>query len=278
MKLIVNITVGKLTQQEITLPVGEGTQTIKWLAYAAAYRIVQDGIRHGGRQLTSKSRDRYTFPRNTQLMPKDVYTKDCPFLHPYDIINDHLTHGQSVNVALYESMELDEYGIPIFSPWAVIAFRHNERHKEKREHLIEEKKLEVETFRRERATQAMIAKMNIEKPKIKLMRQVMAAQLISDATIDATFGAEWGQIKTSGILDNIVPDQNQHLEIQQFFRKYFVELNDMYKFYSAVNSGGGTHTLEYVSRRDMCVLKILFLCSRVIPMYITHLLRVCTSD
>ena len=93
----------------------------------------------------------------------------------------------------------------------------------------------------------MIAKMNIEKPKIKLIRQVMAAQLISDATIDATFGVEWGLIKTSGILDNIVPDQQQQEEIHHFFRKYFVELNDMYKFYSAVNSGGGTHTLEYVS-------------------------------
>ena len=116
MKLIVNIKVGTLTQQEISLPVGKGTQTIKWLAYAAAHRIVQDGIRHGGRQLTSKRRDRYTFPRNTRLMPKDVYTDDCPFLHPYDIIKDHLTDGQSVNVDLYESIELDEYGIPVLSP------------------------------------------------------------------------------------------------------------------------------------------------------------------
>ena len=45
----------------------------------------------------------------------------------------------------------------------------------------------------------------------------------------------------------MVPDESQQEEIRNFFIKYFVELNDMYKFYSAVNSGGGTHTLEYVS-------------------------------
>ena len=54
-------------------------------------------------------------------------------------------------------------------------------------------------------------------------------------------------IRQSGILDNIVPDSAQQEEIKAFLVKYFVELNDLYKFYSAVNSGGGTtHTLEYI--------------------------------
>ena len=57
----------------------------------------------------------------------------------------------------------------------------------------------------------------------------------------------WSLTKNSGILENIVPDDGQGEDIRAFFFRYFVELNDMYKFYSAVNSGGGTHTLEYVS-------------------------------
>mmetsp|Transcript_9929 Transcript_9929/g.21489 ORF Transcript_9929/g.21489 Transcript_9929/m.21489 type:complete len:545 (+) Transcript_9929:163-1797(+) len=243
MKLAVTIKAGKVTQK-ITLPVGKGTQTIKWLASAVAYRFVHDGAR-GGRPLPN--RGRYTLPQRTQLLPKDVYTEECPFLHPHDVIKDHLSDGQTVVVDLYlDELPLDEYGIPVLSPWAFIAFCHDERHAEKRDKLIEEKKLEVETFKREKETQAMIAKMNIEKPKISLMQKVMAAQLLSDTTIAATFNEEWGLIKNSGILDNIVPDEKQQEEIRSFFLKYFVELNDMYKFYSAVNSGGGTHTLEYI--------------------------------
>ena len=67
MKLLVTINAGKVTQN-ITLPVGKGTQTFKWLGGAAAYRFVHDGVRHGGRHLSK--RDRHTLPLKTQLFPK----------------------------------------------------------------------------------------------------------------------------------------------------------------------------------------------------------------
>ena len=79
-----------------------------------------------------------------------------------------------------------------------------------------------------------------------MMQQVMSAQLQSNSDIVATLNEEWILIKNSGILDNIVPDEKQQDEIRAFLTTYFVELNDLYKFYSAVNSGGGTHTLEYI--------------------------------
>ena len=239
MKLCVTIDAGEVTR-EVTLPVGDGSQTIKWLAYAAAYKVVHSTNRHVPRK------DISSLPLKTQLLPKNVKTDDCPFLHPYDIINDCLVDGQRVIVDLYTSLDLDEYGAPILSPWAFIAFRHDERHEEERNHLIEEKKLEVETYQREKANEARIAKIKIEKPKIEMMRQVMAAQLQSNSDIAATLNEEWVLIKNSGILDNIVPDEKQQDEIRSFLTKYFVELNDLYKFYSAVNSGGGTHTLEYI--------------------------------
>mmetsp|Transcript_29279 Transcript_29279/g.70663 ORF Transcript_29279/g.70663 Transcript_29279/m.70663 type:complete len:544 (-) Transcript_29279:133-1764(-) len=239
MKLLVTINTGKVTRA-ITLPVGNGGQTFKWLAFAAAYRIVHDVNRY------LPKKDPSALPVRTQLLPKNVYTEDCPFLHPYDVIKDHLSEGEQVIVDLYGSLELDEYGAPKLSPWAIIAFRHDGQHEEKRNSLIEEKKLEVETFRREKTNEAMIAKMEIEKPKISLMTVVMESQLISDDAIAATFNEEWALIKNSGILENIVPDDKQQDQIRGFLLKYFVELNDLYKFYSAVNSGGGTHTLEYI--------------------------------
>ena len=88
---------------------------------------MNDGARQG-RHLPFKS-DRYVLPARTQLLPKDVYTADCPFLHPDAVVNEHVTDGQTVNVDLYSSVELDAYGIPILSKWAVIAFYHDERHR-----------------------------------------------------------------------------------------------------------------------------------------------------
>ncbi|KAL7542507.1 hypothetical protein ACHAWF_007191 [Thalassiosira exigua] len=242
MKLIVKIKRGK-EETQITLPVGNGAQTVKWLAGAAAYRLVNDTVHHG--TMTRPGRER-RLGRRTQLLPKDVYTDDTPFLHPYDVVRDRLADGDTVCVDLYDTLELDEYGAPVLSAWARIAYRLQDRHREERERLAEEKRVEVETFKTEREAAALVARMNVERPKIERMRQVMASQLLSDDMIAATLSQDWSLIKNSGILENIVPDEGQQEEIRAFFFRYFVELSDMYKFYSAVNSGGGTHTLEYI--------------------------------
>jgi hypothetical protein len=130
MKLNVLIKAGKISQ-DITVPVGDGSQTFKWLALVAAHRLVTDGARNG-RHLPRRS-DRHSLPARTNLLPKDVYTADCPFLHPDDIVNEHVSDGDTVTVELYKEMEYDDYGSPMLSKWAIIAFRHHEQHQEKRE-------------------------------------------------------------------------------------------------------------------------------------------------
>ena len=243
MKLNVSINAGKISQQ-IVVPVGDGSQSFKWLALVAANRLVRDGARHG-RHLPHRS-DRHSLPARTNLLPKNVYTKDCPFLHPEDIISEHVSEGDTVIVDLYMPLEFDEFGSPELSKWAFIAFRNHEQHKEKCEMFAEEKKQEVETFRRETSEHARLEKIEIEKPKIALMKQVMKDQFVDEELIAKVMTKEWTTIKDSGILDNMVPDHNQQEEIKLFFTANFIELTDMYKFYSAVNSGGGTHTLEYI--------------------------------
>jgi hypothetical protein len=78
------------------------------------------------------------------------------------------------------------------------------------------------------------------------MKQVMAEQMIDDTVIATSMAAEWEQIKDSGVLDNMVPNKDQQEAIRNFFVRYFVEVTDLFRFYSAVNSRGGTHTLEYI--------------------------------
>lgn len=83
-------------------------------------------------------------------------------------------------------------------------------------------------------------------PKIALMRKVMKKQVMEEEKIVTAMDGEWALIKDSGILDNVVTDHSQHDDIKQFLTTNFIEITDLYKFYSAINSGGGTHTLEYI--------------------------------
>ena len=140
----------------------------------------------------------------------------------YDVIKDHLADGAAVTVVLFNHLPLD-YDAPALSPWAFIAFKHHKKYAEERDRFINEKKRKVETFQREWEEQLMIAKMNIEKPKISLLRKVMASLLVLDDTITSTFMEEWDLIKNLGILDNNVPDESQQEEICNFYTKYFVE-------------------------------------------------------
>ena len=236
MKLSVSIRAGKDTR-DITIQVGHGTQTFKWLANAAAFRFVHVVNRH---------KTLSTLPLSTELLPKNVYTEDCPFLHPLDIINDHLSDKQKVIIELYTSLELDCYGSPVLSPWAFIAFRHGERHEEEIHRLVEEKKREVEAFSIKKTHDELIAKTESEKPKIAMMREVMKHQLLSDEEVANIFNGEWGIVKDSGILDTIMPKKEEQEDIKRFLGNRFFEICAMYKYYSSVNSGGMTHTLEYI--------------------------------
>jgi hypothetical protein len=184
MKLLVTINAGELTR-ELPIQIGDGNQTIKWLAYAASYRLVHSTNRH------VPVREISALPVKTQLLPKDVRTEDSPFLHPDARINQHLSDGQQVIVDLYTSLDVDEYGTPVLSPWAFIAFNHDERHQEERSRLVEEKKLEVETYHTKREEVALQAKLAIEQPKIQFMTGVMQAQLISEVS---TLDGEWNSI------------------------------------------------------------------------------------
>ena len=243
MKLTITIKAGD-TSQDIVLPVGEGTQSFKWLANAAAFRFVHDNVPRHGHHLSNQSS--VCLPLNTNLLPKDVYSADCPFYHPEDVIKDHIVDGQSITVELYLELPLDDYGIPKLSHWAFIAFRHGESHEEKRERYVQEKRDEVERFRAERERQAKLCQIEIERPKLEKMKVILADQLIHDDVIERTVNEEWALIKDSGVLDHLVPDEGQQEEIRSFLHRNYVELSDCYKFYSAVNSGGGTHTLEFV--------------------------------
>lgn len=125
MKLNVIVLYGE-RKVKLSFSVGEGEQTFKWLAFAVARRFVASApcgrLRHRN----------YSFnvPANVQLIPKDVYTMDCPFFHPDYLLKDHLQDASDVTVELYDKMPVDKHGMPMYSKWSFIAL-HNSKAREK---------------------------------------------------------------------------------------------------------------------------------------------------
>ena len=88
------------------------------------------GAPHGRRRCREKD---FVVPQSYQIMPSDIYTNQCPFYHPDEVLNKHLNDNQEVFVDLVHRQPVDEYGCPIISKWAFIAFKLSEEHREERE-------------------------------------------------------------------------------------------------------------------------------------------------
>lgn len=77
-------------------------------------------------------------PHGAQIMPDDVRTKECAFYHPEDLLSEHLHDNDDdaplvFHVDLVHRLPVDEYGRPVVSKWAFIAFRISEGEREERE-------------------------------------------------------------------------------------------------------------------------------------------------
>ena len=217
MRLNVNIR-GDGISSDIVLQVGNGSQTVKWLANAASYRLYADRLRARNLQHVLKP--------GTVLLPKSVYSDDLPFVPPTAVIAETFQDEESVTVVLYAKPELDAFSVPVLSPFAKLAFCHDEAGKEDRERIAEEKRVEVEQFTEDRRAEELRARLAEEKPKLQLMRKIMQEQC---SACDSVFERSFQLIKDSGVLGNIVPDAGQQEELRCFFAANFVELSDLYK-------------------------------------------------
>ena len=74
----------------------------------------------------------FVVPHSFQIMPSNIYTKECPFYHPEEILNKFLHDNHEVFVELVHHVEIDDYGAPILSKWAFIAFKLSDEHSEER--------------------------------------------------------------------------------------------------------------------------------------------------
>ncbi len=147
---------------------------------------------------------------------------------------------------LYDSLQLNEYDIPQYSPFATIAFFVSESCAELREKLTNEKLQEAQEYDEIRCREAEERRVATNQPKLQKMRSILMEQLRDEEIISTTMANEWTSITNSGIIDSLVPSAEEREAVKAFLTKKYEELSHMFKYYSAVNSGGGTHTLEYI--------------------------------
>lgn len=221
----------------MNVSVGKGSASIKWLAMMASHRFA---TREQSNCFVGSN------VRTFRPLPKNIYTEKSSFLSPDRPVNEALSDGDKVCVELYHELPLDEYSRPIYHPWYVIAFHISEHRSTLRATLLkekEEKAMEIDRIRLLEEQQQRIAS-NL--PKLKKMRDLMREQLLGQGMIESALDNDWNLILNNGILDVIVPNREEQESIRKFLLANYAELSNMFKYYSAVNSQGGTHTLEFI--------------------------------
>jgi len=227
MLLTLEVIHGKDTSK-YNVNVGKGIASIKWLALMASHRFS-----------TEKS-------GATKPLVRNIFTEHQSYLHPDQTIKETLQTGQTVFVELYDELKLDKWCNPIYHPWTIIAFFQSPGKADLRTKLIEEKDQESKHFDSARIRKVKEDRVANNLPKLDRMREIMKDQLFDDERIEAAMKKEWEYIQSSGVLESVVPNASEQEAIRQIFVANYAELSHFYKHYSAVNSQGGTHTLEYI--------------------------------
>lgn len=227
MLLTLEVIHGKDTSK-YNVNVGRGIASIKWLALMASHRFSTE--KFGA----------------TKPLVRNIFTEHQSFLHPDQTIKETLQNCQTVFVELYDELKLDKWCNPIYHPWTIIAFFQSPGKADLRQKLIEEKIQESKHSDSARIRKVEEDRVASNLPKLIRMREIMKDQLFDDAKIEAVIQKEWELIQSSGALESIVPTESEQEAIRQIFVANYAELSHFYKHYSAINSQGGTHTLEYI--------------------------------
>lgn len=212
--------------------VGNGNSTIKWLSLMASHQVFS--LNH-------------CRCRGMRLLPNNVYTQNTSFLHPDHKVKDVLSDGETVQIELCNQVQLGEKYNPIYHPWCTIAFfSASEDKSEFRQQLIKE--LQQKSMLQDQEKLKLLAKKqeSINKPKILKMKEILKDQFLDADEAKTSMQHEWGLIIESGVLDSIADTLAEKENIRTALETHFAALNHIYKYYSAVNSQGGTHTLEFI--------------------------------
>ena len=119
MKVYVDVGGAGLSRRRMEIPVGPGTQSLKWLGLVAAQRhaLLAKHTKTGRRSKQGAQPDE----GQGFFLPEDMVGPGGR-LAPSAIIRDVIREGEIIQIDLQTSVELDEINAPKQTPWQVAAF------------------------------------------------------------------------------------------------------------------------------------------------------------
>lgn len=223
MKINLEIRCGKkISVHEQVLSINENA-SVKYVAVLASHR----------------------FSLGQKSLPKGVFLENEPFLHP----DEKLTHyniqeNDKVIVELYDRIRLDEFSCPVYSNWTTIAFFSSKKDL-LRETLIEEEIEKAKLYKIEQKKLDEEKTLRENKPRIEKMKQLLSNQFLDHAQMQTCLAKEWTELDHH-VLERLVPAKDEREAVKQVFLKSYFELAATFKYFSALNSQGGVHRLEFL--------------------------------
>jgi len=246
MKLVLKVKFGKRIDT-IDMPIGEGKQNFLWLGHAAATMYVVQNA-PAMKAMLGRSVIPGAVTANTQLFPVNIYSDMCTFYHPSDFLMNELEDGQIIMVDLVDRFEVDieNGGTPKLTKWAFIAYRPEPQYEQERLSLVKEKLKEREDYLRVLESQNIARRLERDRPRIAQMKYMLREQLFDQEIVTKVALAEWKNIEASVVLEKTVPKEADQQVLRGLMIKHHPDISALFKFFSAINSGGCTDTVEYI--------------------------------
>eukprot|EP00753_Platysulcus_tardus_P010744 PLAT3014.1.p1 GENE.PLAT3014.1~~PLAT3014.1.p1 ORF type:complete len:474 (+),score=260.16 PLAT3014.1:39-1460(+) len=212
--------------KRLVVPVGPGTQSLRWLALAAAQRY--------GRMLGPRGRlrQRESTPTQGSFVPIGMHRvpDDGSVLSPKLRISDTLREDDEVRVLLRKEAGLEP------TRWQMEAFSWTETSRRRLE-ALEKKKRELDTRR--------------FAEEFRLLSKTMARTTATSSVFDdfhsetaeqlaEAIESDWRRLKLTGI----VPDADEKSRVKSVLVTHFVTLRDAFKFYAGLGGSGNPFTVS----------------------------------
>ena len=252
MKVLVDVGGAGLSRRRMEIPVGPGTQSLKWLGLVAAQRhaLLAKHTKTGRRSYVKQPDEGQGF-----FLPEDMIGPGGR-LAPSAIIRDVIQEGEIIQIDLQTSVELDEINAPKQTPWQVAAFEcgaagaRRRRGIESREAIAAHEasiKAEVdariegdERYRRAYAASALALRRHVPPPGTDY-HVVVAGRLVDQADLDAALDLDWPVLERA-LSDLKCPVSGTASEaFRDELRECYGDLNAVFCLYAGLGRVGAPH-------------------------------------
>lgn len=246
MHLLVTVSCGP-RESRFRIPCGNGQKSFKWLGLVAAARFSAESPKGSLRMRETKQAQ----AAGTALIPSAITTAESSFFHPEALLAEQLEDGCEVRVDLAPRVAVDAAGHPKTSRWSTIAFELSEPRAPHRERAMRDEYSAQEAKRTAREARAAATRRETMARKGAHLRRVVRAQLPDKNAVHEAMHEDWFAMAKNRVIDALVADKVEQQKVKEVFTTHYVQLDELFKTYSASGSSIATsHELEFSEFTD----------------------------